>query len=129
MERRFAPDGRNRPAITRETGGACREWRHAPARTVDGGRRVLRSHGPQVTAIPFVRLNGSLVQKSAALRYQHWYVRCPGTMTSPRTDTDESPAAGYCDVPPTLNLIPRRTTEPPAQRRPSPKAAPAPPAS
>ena len=39
-----------------------------------------------------------------------------------RTEMDASPAAGYCDVPPVLNLAPKRTTLPAAQRKPSPKA-------
>ena len=46
---------------------------------------------------------------------------------APRTAIDGSPAPGYCDAPAEFVLVPRRITVPPAQRRPSPKTAPAPP--
>jgi len=46
-------------------------------RTVDAGQRA------QVTLKPLVKLNVLAVQNAAALRYQHWYVREPGAVTSP----------------------------------------------
>jgi len=47
-----------------------------------------------VNRTPFVKLNIDAVQNEAALRYQIWYVRSPGAVTLPRTETGGSPAAG-----------------------------------
>ena len=75
------------------------------------------NHGSQAIVRPFVRLNVEIVQKLAALRYHTWYVREPGAPIRPLTDTDGSPAAGYCEAPLAFVFVARRTTEPPAQRR------------
>src|SRR5205814_8780219 len=83
-----------------------------------------RPQGCQVVWMPFVKLNVSGWQKLAPFLYQHWYVRTsPGA--SPACDEIVgSPAPGYCEEPEELASIARRTTEPPAQRKPSPNTVP-----
>lgn len=58
-----------------------------------------------------------VVQRAAASRYQHGYVFVPpakGMM--PRIEIARSRVAGYCDAPVELLFVPRRRTEPPANR-------------
>src|SRR4029079_8549218 len=84
-----------------------------------------RGQGRQSTLSPVVRVNVALVQKLAALRYQHWYSSTFPPITPPCTEMGASPAPGWLDAPTTFVVLSRRTIVPPAHLKPSPNAAPA----
>src|SRR5690349_8136921 len=88
----------------------------------DRARSSRPRHGAHVTRTAFVTLYVALVQKLAALRYHAWYQRVDGAPTPPIADKVGLPALGICDAPPALTRVPRRTSEPPAQRSPSPSS-------
>src|SRR5947207_1317948 len=95
------PDGNRRSGANRSRLLRCGGHGTPTGRQADAPRGQAESIQEfQVICKPFDRLNVDGVQNvGSAFLYQTWYVRTSPTLSSPRMDTDISPAAGYCEAP------------------------------